>query len=131
MNIEKYFKEMYFDVWQGNDLEKINHYYSNDFEETINFCDDNKKPVEFTLHYEDLVKQAKWQKENYSKTTISINKIVASADNHISVNFYSSSIYKKTGELRHRCVSGIWRLGKNNKINRVWAVVTPYYSSES
>ncbi len=30
--------------------------------------------------------------------------------------------------MKHRCVCGIWRLNKENKIDRVWAVVTPYYS---
>ena len=127
MDVEKYFKEMYFNIWQSNDLSKIDHFYAPDFEETISVCDKNNQPIEITMHYDDIVKQAQWQKENYQNTKIDIKKIVAGDDNHISVNFYSSSIDKKTGELRHRCVCGIWRLNQDNKINRVWAVVTPYY----
>ncbi|OGO94873.1 MAG: hypothetical protein A3F10_05555 [Coxiella sp. RIFCSPHIGHO2_12_FULL_42_15] len=127
MDVKKFFQEMYFHIWQGNDLSKIDDFYANDFEETVCVSDENKQPIELTMAYNDIVKQAKWQKNNYQNTTIDIKKIVAGVDNHISVNFYSSSIYKKTGELRHRCVCGIWRLNQENKIDRVWAVVTPYY----
>lgn len=31
MNVEKYFKEMYANIWQGHDLNKIDDYYENDF----------------------------------------------------------------------------------------------------
>ncbi len=127
MNIEEYFKEMYFNIWQSNDLSKIDKYYAKDFEETISVCDENKNPIELRINYNDIVKQAKRQKETYKDTTFSIKKIVSSVDNHISIYFYSSFIDKKTGELRHRFVCGIWRLNQNNQINRVWAVVTPYY----
>ena len=129
MDVENFFKEMYFNIWQSNDLSKLNDFYAQDFQETINASNEYNEPIELNLNYDDLVRQAKWQAENYKDTTIEIKKIVASDDNHISVNFYSSSIIKKTGELRHRCVCGIWRLNENNKINRVWAVVTPYYSN--
>lgn len=128
MDVEKYFKEMYFYIWQSNDLSKLDQYYAKDFAEVIQVCDDNKKPIEFNMQYADIVKQAKWQKDSYKDTTFEIKKIVAGADNHISVHFYSTSIEKKTGELRHRCVCGIWHLNENNQIDRVWAVVTPYYN---
>jgi hypothetical protein len=128
MNAEKFFKEMYYNIWQSHDLSKFDDFYTKDFAETISVSDENKQPLELKMNYDDLVKQATWQKENYKDTTIDIKKIVAS-DNYISVNFYSTSIDKKTGALRHRCVCGIWRLNKENKINRVWAVVTPYYPS--
>lgn len=127
MNVEKYFTEMYFNIWQSNDLSKIDYYYAKDFKETISVCDESKDPVELNMNYADIVKQARWQKENYSDTTFNIKKIVAGSDNHISVYFYSSSIDKNTGEEKHRSVCGIWRLNRNNQINRVWAVVTPYY----
>jgi len=128
MNAEKFFKEMYYYIWQSHDLNKLDDFYAKDFEETVSVSDENKQPIELKMHYDDIVKQAAWQKENYKDTTIDIKKVVFSEGNYISANFYSTSIEKKTGKLRHRCVCGIWRLNKENKINRVWAVVTPYYS---
>ena len=129
MDVERFFKEMYFNIWQSHDLSKLDDFYTKDFQETINVSNENNEPIQLNLDYDDLVQQAKWQAENYKDTTIEIKKIVASSDNHISVNFYSSSIVKETGELRHRSVCGIWRLNENNNINRVWAVVTPYYTN--
>ena len=129
MNAEKFFTEMYFNIWQSNDLNRFDEFYSKDFEETISVSDENKEPIDLAMNYDDLLKQAIWQKETYRDTTIDIKKVVASEDNHISVHFYSSSIDKRTGELKHRCVCGIWRLNQDNKIDRVWAVVTPYYTS--
>lgn len=126
MNIEKYFKDMFFNIWQGNDLNKIDDFYAKDFKETVSVSNENKEPVELNMSYADIVSQAKWQNQTYQNTTIDIKKIIAGEDNHISVYFYSSSIDKKTGKLKHRCVCGIWRLNEENKINRVWAVVTPY-----
>ncbi len=127
MNAEKFFKEMYYNIWQGKDLSKFERYYSNDFEETIDVSDENKSPLELHMNFHDLIEQAKWQKENYKNTTIDIKKLVSNGNDHISVHFYSTSIEKRTGEIKHRCVCGIWRLNKENKIDRVWAVVTPYY----
>ncbi|HSX03298.1 MAG TPA: hypothetical protein VLG76_01065 [Rhabdochlamydiaceae bacterium] len=127
MNTEKFFKEMYRDIWQSKDLSQFERYYSKDFEETISVSDENKNPLELHMNYQDLLEQAKWQKENYKDTTIDIKKLVASGNDHISVYFYSTSIEKRTGEIKHRCVCGIWRLNKEKKIDRVWAVVTPYY----
>ena len=128
MNAEKFFKEMYANIWQGNDLNKFDQFYSKDFEETISVSDDDKNPIELKMRYDDLFDQAKWQKENYKNTTFQVIKLVASGADYISVHFYSSSIEKSTGEIKHRCVCGIWHLNKENKIDRVWAVVTPYYS---
>ena len=127
MKPEKFFKEMYYNIWQSHDLKRISEFYSEDFEETISTSDEYKKPIELHLTYADLVKQAHWQQQHYRDTTLDIRKITVSADDHIAVVFYSSSIDKKTGELRHRHVSGIWRLNQVNKIDYVWAVVTPYY----
>lgn len=126
MNAEKFFKEMYFNIWQSHAINTIDDYYAKDFQETIQAVDDNKKPIALNLNYEDLVRQAKWQAENYTNTTLEIKKIAAS-DAHISVHFYSTSIVKATNELRHPCVCGIWHLNKDGKIDRVWAVVTPLY----
>lgn len=58
MNVEEYFKEMYANIWQGNNLDKIDDYYAKDFEETISVCDENKNPIEINRKYFDLVKQA-------------------------------------------------------------------------
>ena len=127
MNGEKFFKEMYRDIWQSKDLSKFDQYYSEDFVETISVSDENKNPIELQMNYFDLEKQAKWQKENYKDITIEIKKIVSTGNDYISVHFYSTSIDKLTNELKHRYVNGIWRLNKENKIDRVWAVVTPYY----
>ncbi|ABS76692.1 nuclear transport factor 2 family protein [Coxiella burnetii] len=127
MDAKKFFKEMYFNVWQSNDLSKLGDFYAKDFQETIQVADEKKEPIELNLNYDDLVRQAKWKSETYKDTTFEIKKIVASDDDHISVHFYSTSIVKETGELRHRCVCGIWHLNEEGKIDRVWAVVTPYY----
>lgn len=127
MNAERFFKEMYYNIWQSKDLRKFGQYYSDDFEETISVSDENKNPLELNMNYNDLMKQAKWQKENYKDTTININKLVLTEDHYISVHFYSTSIEKCTEEIKHHCVCGIWHLNKENKIDRVWAVVTPYY----
>jgi len=128
VNAQEFFKQMYFDIWQSNDLDRFDDYYARDFQETIQSTDNNKQPIEFNMDYNDLVKQAKKQAEAYRDTTFEIKKIVATDDNHISVHFYSTFIVKATGELRHRCVCGIWHLNIENKIDRAWAVVTPYYS---
>lgn len=128
MNYEIFFRKMYADIWQANNLSKIDDYYAKDFEETISASEKNKNPFEVNLKYDDIIKQARWQKENYQDTTLDIKKIFGS-DNHISVYFYSSSIDKNTRESRHRYVGGIWRLNQEHKINRVWAVITPYYQN--
>lgn len=127
MNVEEYFKEMYAKIWQGHDLSKFDDYYARNFEEIISVSGENKKPIAMKIKYDDLIKQAIWQKENYTNTLLEIIKIVEGLDNHISVYFYSSSMDKKTRELRHRCVCGIWHLNRDKKIDRAWAVVTPYY----
>jgi hypothetical protein len=44
--------------------------YAKDFEEIISVSNDDKQPLELQMNYEDLVKQAKWQKESYKDTTI-------------------------------------------------------------
>src|SRR5205085_5401547 len=106
MNMEKYFKEMYANIWQGNDLSKIDDYYAYDFEEIISVCDEHKNPIEIRMKYDDLVKQAKWQNGNYVNTTLDIRKIVADLGNHLSVYFYSSSVDKNSGEIKHRYVCG-------------------------
>ena len=127
MNAEKFFRAMYTAIWQSNDLSRFDVFYAKDFEETIDVSDENKQPITLRMNYDDLAKAASWQKESYKNTTIEIKKLVVGDGNHISVNFYSTSIERKTGKLRHRCVCGIWRLNQENKIDRVWAVVTPYY----
>ena len=107
-------------ISQSNDINRISEFYAQDFEETIRFAEANKDPIEIHMNYEDLVHQAVLQKQNYRDTKIDIKKNAA-ADNHISVNFYSTSIDKKMGEVKHRLVCGI---------GRVWAVVTPYHFHE-
>lgn len=122
MDAEKFFKEMYYNIWQGHDLNKFNEFYADDFQETISLTEGSKKPVEIKMDYNELLKQAKWQKENYKDTTIDIEKIEVNDGNYLSVNFHSSSVEKNTGKLRNRHVCGIWRLNKG-KIDRVLAVV--------
>ena len=127
MGLEELFKKMYYNIWQSNDLSKFDDFYAKDFEETISVSDENKNPIELMMKYDDLRKQAVWQQEHYKDTTIKINKFVVGEHKHISVSFYSTSIHKNTGKIHHRCVCGIWHLNQENKIDRVWAVVTPYY----
>lgn len=125
MNAENFFKSMYFDIWQSHNIEKVDQYYAKTFTETIDTTNEKKEPVTLSLNYQGIVKQVHFQKENYRDTTFEIRKLVAN-DNYISVHFYSSSIDKRTNELKHRCVCGIWRLNSYHKIDRVWAVVTPH-----
>lgn len=127
MNAETFFKAMYFDIWQSNHIERLDHYYAKSFTEDIDTTDENKEPINLSLDYEGIVKQAHFQKEHYKETTFEIKKLVSN-DSYISVHFYSSSIDKRTNELKHRCVCGIWHLNAEHKIDRVWAVVTPYYN---
>ncbi len=129
MNAENFFKTMYFDIWQSNNIGKIDVYYAENFTESIDTTNEKKEPVELELDYQGIVNQAHFQKENYKDTTFEIKKLVSTSD-HISVHFYSTSIDKTTNEIKHRCVCGIWRLDEKGKIDRVWAVVTPYYSKE-
>ena len=128
MNKEIFFKEMFFNIWQGHDLTKFDKFYARDFEEIVHVSDKNQLPIEIGMNYDNLVDQAKWYQEHYTDVTLKINKIIGAENNHLCVNFYSSSIFKKTGELHHRYVSGIWKINHDNKIDRCWAVVTPYYS---
>lgn len=127
MDINQYFTEMYACVWQSKDLSRFEEFYAEDFQETIDVTNSDGEPVELSLDYNQLKAAAQWQADTYRDTTFEIKKIVAGSDNHISVHFYSTSIVKATGELRHRQVCGIWRLNAKNQIDRVWAVVTPYY----
>lgn len=127
MNDNRFFQEMFFNIWQGNDLSQFDRYYAKDFQETITVSDEENRPLDLRMNYRELLEQAKWQKENATDTTLEIKKLVVS-DDYVSVHFYSTSIVKSTGELRHRSVCGIWHLNQNGQIDRVWAVVTPYYS---
>lgn len=127
MDVEAYFKEMFHCIWQSQDLERFDEFYSKDFTETICVSDSNNEPLEFCMDYEELWQQAKKQKEDYQDTTFEIKKIVSDGKGHISVNFYSTSIVRETKEVRHRLVCGIWHLNKEDQIDQVWAVVTPYY----
>lgn len=127
MNAEQFFKEMFRCIWQGHDLSQFSKFYAKNFEETIHTSDAQQQPIELCMHYEDLLKQATWCKEHYKNTTLDIKKLVAAEESYISVHFYSTSIEASTGKLLHRCVCGIWRLNQEKKIDRVWAVVTPYY----
>ncbi len=127
MSVEKYFTDMYRAIWQSEDISRIDEFYAKDFEELIETTGSDKQPIQISLGYQGIVDQAKFQKDNYRDTTFEARKIVAGEGNTISVHFYSTSIDIRTNELRHRCVCGIWRLNAENKIDRVWAVVTPFY----
>ena len=131
MNAEIFFKDMFYNIWQSHDITRLPDFYAQNFEETIVCWDEQQKPVEMHMDYQYMIEQAALHKENYRDTVIDIKKIVGGENNHISVNFYSSSIDRKTNQLRYRYVSGIWRLNAENKIDRVWAVVTPFYESSS
>ena len=58
MDAEKFFKEMFSSIWQGGDLSKFDEFYAKDFEETVDVSDDDKKPIEFHMNYDELRKQA-------------------------------------------------------------------------
>ncbi len=120
---------MFYCIWQSHDLGRFDEFYSKDFIETIDVAAEMGEPLELRMGYEELFHQAQKQKEEYRDTTLEIKKIVIGDNQHISVNFYSSSIVCGTGEKRHRMVCGIWHLNSENKIDRVWAVVVPHYIS--
>ncbi len=84
--------------------------------------------ITVSLDYQGIVQQSRFKKENYTNTTLEIKKLVA-CNNTISVYFYSSSIDKKTDELKYRRICGIWQLNEDNKIDRVWAVATLTHQS--
>src|SRR3989338_4064762 len=128
MNAEQLFREMFHTIWQRHDIEKLDHYYAKNFEQTLGMVNKNGDVVEVKMHYDYIVEQAVLQKENYRDTTLDIKKTIVNDDNHIAINFYSCSIHKKTGEPCYRYVCGIWRFNHENKIDRVWAVVTPWSS---
>lgn len=125
-NAENFFKEMYYFIWQSNDLSKFDDYYAKDFYETISVSNQKNNPIELTMDYNELKQQAIWHQEKYYNTTVDFKKIIGN-ECHIAVNFQATSIYKPTDELQHRCAAGIWQLNEENKIDRAWAVVTPYY----
>ena len=127
MNAETFFREMFHNIWQSHDISRIGDYYAQNFEESIQTWDEaQQRPVESGMDYLYMVEQAALHKENEKDTTLDIKKVVAGENQHISVNFYSSSVNRKTGKTRYRYVCGIWRLNAENKIDRVWAVVTPH-----
>ncbi|MCH9621670.1 MAG: hypothetical protein S4CHLAM20_10950 [Chlamydiia bacterium] len=128
MKTEIFFTEMFDCIWKGEDLSRFDEFYAKDFFEEVRVSDDDKEPITLQMNYDELLKQAKIQKEQFRDTTFEMKKIVAGDDKHISVHFYSSSIKKESGQKQHRWVCGIWHLNDENKIDRVWAVVTPYYS---
>tara|TARA_R110000868_G_scaffold8205_3_gene42550 strand:- start:142488 stop:142877 length:390 start_codon:yes stop_codon:yes gene_type:complete len=127
MDVETYFKDMYYNIWQSHDIGRFDEFYAKDFHETIMTSDDSKQPVQLQMNYDELKAQTIWQKDNYKDTTIEYKKIIAGEGSHISVCFYSTSTYIPTGDLHHRCVSGIWHINNNHQIDHVCAVVTPFY----
>ena len=55
MNGEKFFKDMYYNVWQSHGLNRFDDFYAKDFEETISVSDKNQEPIELRMNYDDLV----------------------------------------------------------------------------
>jgi hypothetical protein len=127
MDAERYFREMYACIWQSQDLGRFDEFYAKDFCESIDVTDPRGQPKELSLDYTQLKQAAQWQADTYQDTTFEIKKLVATSDCYLSVHFYSTSVVKISGELRYRQVCGIWRLNSQKQIDRVWAVVTPYY----
>lgn len=82
--------------------------------------------MQITQDYNYMVEQSIIHKQQFKNTTIDIKHLVANDDN-ISVHFYSSAVNRETGKRHHRCVCGIWHLSEEARIDRVWAVVTPFY----
>jgi len=64
MDAEKFFKDMYYNIWQSNDLSRFDDFYAKDFIETISVSDKDNQPLEIKLNYEELLKEAKKQKKN-------------------------------------------------------------------
>ena len=56
---------MYFDIWQSNNVNKFDHYYTRNFHEIIQLTNDDKQILELNMNYDDLFKQAKKQEEIY------------------------------------------------------------------
>ena len=126
MQAEQFFRSMFRDCWQSYDISKLSDYYDESFNEVIDTVDEHKQPMLIPKGYDYMVKQSIIHKQQFKDTTIDIKRLVANDDN-ISVHFYSSAVNRKTGNLRHRCVCGIWHCNEKGRIDRVWAVVTPFH----
>ncbi len=126
MQAEQFFRSMFRDCWQSYDISKLSHYYDESFHEIIDTVDEHNQPMQITQDYNYMVEQSIIHKQQFKDTTIDIKRLVAN-DNNISVHFYSSAVNRATGKLHHRCVCGIWHLNEEGRIDRVWAVVTPFH----
>lgn len=131
MNAEKYIKALYHDIWQGHDVEKIGDYYAKDAQATISVSKNAQDPEDITLDFDGIHQQALWQKSHYKNLKFDFKEIVLSQDEKvISALFWSQSTCVKTGETRNFRVMGMWMLNDEKKINKVCAVMTPYYPFE-
>lgn len=123
MNTENFFKQMFYDIWQGNDIAKISEYYSKNFIEEIYIDKNDDEKIAHTMNYTDIIQQAKYLKENYKNTIVDFKNILSAENNHIVVNFHSQFTEIKTEKRINRYVAGTWHLDHENKIDRVLAVV--------
>jgi len=123
MNSESFFKQMFYDVWQGNDIDKIGEYYSKNFIEEIYFDKGNDEKITHTMNYDDIIQQSVYLKNNYKNTIVYFKNILSAENNNIAVNFHSQFTEIETGKQINRYVAGIWHIDHENKIDHVWAVV--------
>ena len=123
MNSENFFKQMFYDIWQGNDINKIGKYYSKHFIEEIYFDKEGEEKIAHTMNYDDIIQQSLYLKNNYKNTTVYFKNILSAENNNIAVNFHSQFTEIKTEKQINRYVAGIWHIDHESKIDHVWAVV--------
>ena len=131
MNPKKFIKSLFHDVWLGNDLDKIPEYYDKNVKAVVSISEDTAKVKDIHLGYEDICKQAKWQKENTKDINFDFKDIFGSADgNKITIYLFSSLIDTITGQKKEYRVCAFYELNAEQKIIACYAVMTPYYPFE-
>lgn len=49
MNAEKFIKQLYHDIWQGNHINKLDDYYAHDVQITMSVSKDSVDPEDFIV----------------------------------------------------------------------------------
>lgn len=128
MKPEEFIKQVYRDIWQGEDIGKISTYYAENVEAVVSVSPKDQCIEDLALGYEDVVKQAAWQKETYHNIHFDFKSVFADKDGKkVSIYFYSQTQSRETGEVRHYRVSGEYHLNDAGKIEKVFAVMLPFY----
>ena len=128
MNPEQFVKNLYRDIWQGEDISKISDYYADDIKAVLSASPEAEKIEDSVLVYSDIVKQAKWQKETFEDVHFDFKSIFSNAENTIiSFYFFSSIKDRNTSKVYEYRVSGEYHLNSDGKINAAYAIMLPFH----